>query len=465
MASGDVVDTSPMSTAPRKRPKAASVPPFAKILRRHLGCDPASIAIVGDSFPLRAIGDLQLAVDDWLRVPGRRREMVGVVTDRHVVRLGALASPPPSERKHGWAADVGPVEYSAVPLADGGSLASVERGLLLLSDGDARLAVLVAGPCGEPYIRQVRVEVGASTQPESEQLLQQLRDGMRRRSIFRGRSLSIGADRQGEMEVRFQALPKVAREDVILPPGVLERIERNTVRFTHHAEALHAMGRHLKRGLLLYGPPGTGKTFSAMFLASQMPDRTVLMVTGRAVGLIEQVAVMARQLAPATVVFEDVDLIAEDRRTTQNACATPVMFELLNAMDGLAEDADVLFVLTTNRPEVLEPALAARPGRVDQAIEIPLPDEDCRDRLIGRYGEGMRLALTDRAAVIARTQGTSAAFIKELLRRAALIAADASPGATSPEVDDSHVRDAMQEMLVDGGSMTRTLLGVAGAGA
>lgn len=448
---------------PRKRPKPASVPPFAKILRRHLGCDPASVSIVGDSFPLRALGDLQLAVDDWLAHPGRHREMVGVVTDRHVVRLGALASPPPSERKHGWAADVGPVEYSAIPLADGGSLASVERGLLLLSDGDARLALLVAGPCGEPYIHQVRVEVAAPTQAEAERMLQRLRDGMRRRSIYRGRSLSVGADRMGELTVSFQALPKVARESVILPPGVLERIERNTVRFTHRAEALRGMGRHLKRGLLLFGPPGTGKTFSAMFLASQMPDRTVLMVTGRAVGLIEQVAVMARQLAPSTVVFEDVDLIAEDRRTTQNPCATPVMFELLNAMDGLAEDADVLFVLTTNRPDVLEPALAARPGRVDQAIEVPLPDDDCRDRLITRYGEGMRLALADRAAVIARTAGTSAAFIKELLRRAALIAADASPEARDPEVNDGHMRDAMQEMLVDGGGMTRTLLGVGSA--
>ncbi len=50
------------------------------------------------------------ARDDWLRVPGRRRAMVGVVTDRHVVRLGALASLPPLERRHGRAADVGPVE-------------------------------------------------------------------------------------------------------------------------------------------------------------------------------------------------------------------------------------------------------------------------------------------------------------------------------------------------------------------
>src|SRR5688572_12792394 len=62
--------------------------------------------------------------------------------------------------------------------------------------------------------------------------------------------------------------------------------------------------------------------------------------------------------------------------------ANALLFELLNQMDGLAEDADVLFVLTTNRPDVLEPALAARPGRIDQAIEIPLPDAECRRRLL-----------------------------------------------------------------------------------
>ena len=51
----------------------------------------------------------------------------------------------------------------------------------------------------------------------------------------------------------------------------------------------------------------------------------------------------------------------------------PLLFQLLNEMDGLAEDADVVFVLTTNRADLLEPALAARPGRVDQAVELDLP--------------------------------------------------------------------------------------------
>jgi ATP-dependent 26S proteasome regulatory subunit len=52
-----------------------------------------------------------------------------------------------------------------------------------------------------------------------------------------------------------------------------------------------------------------------------------------------------------------------------------MLFELLNQMEGLAEDADLVFLLTSNRPDVVEPALAARPGRIDLALEIPLPDE------------------------------------------------------------------------------------------
>ena len=63
----------------------------------------------------------------------------------------------------------------------------------------------------------------------------------------------------------------------------------------------------------------------------------------------------------------------------------PLLFQLLNEMDGLAEDADVVFVLTTNRADLLEPALAARPGRVDQAVELGLPDAPARRALLELY--------------------------------------------------------------------------------
>ena len=60
-------------------------------------------------------------------------------------------------------------------------------------------------------------------------------------------------------------------------------------------------------------------------------------------------------------------------------------------MEGLAEDEDLLFVLTTNRADLIEPALAARPGRVDLALEIPLPDGEGRRRLIALYAAGITL--------------------------------------------------------------------------
>ena len=88
------------------------------------------------------------------------------------------------------------------------------------------------------------------------------------------------------------------------------------------------------------------------------------------------------------VVIEDVDLIAADRSGPYQG-SPPLLNHLLNEMDGLGPDARVLFVLTTNRPEVLEPALAGRPGRIDQAIEIGLPeDRECRV-LLARCARGL----------------------------------------------------------------------------
>jgi ATP-dependent 26S proteasome regulatory subunit len=214
------------------------------------------------------------------------------------------------------------------------------------------------------------------------------------------------------------------------------------------------MDRHLKRGLLLHGPPGTGKTLTAMYLAGQMPDRTVILLTGRGLGLVEQSCSLARLLEPATVIMEDVDLIAEER-TRQGGC-NALLFELLNQMDGLSDDADVLFLLTTNRPDLLEPALAARPGRIDQALEVPLPDEGCRSRLLALYARGLELRLAHRDALVARTKGVSGAFLRELLRKAALLAADEGTGRV---VEDRHVEAALKELVVEGGSLTQHLLG------
>ena len=114
--------------------------------------------------------------------------------------------------------------------------------------------------------------------------------------------------------------------------------------------------------------------------------------------------------------------------------------------------------MTTNRADLLEPALAARPGRVDQAVELPLPDADGRVRLIELFCHGLDVALDDRDVLVSRSEGASPAFLRELVRKAALQAAVA--GETP--VSDRHFVAAL-DALERGGSLTRRMLGAEGA--
>ena len=211
--------------------------------------------------------------------------------------------------------------------------------------------------------------------------------------------------------------------------------------------------------------PGTGKTHTVRYLLGQLPGVTVVVLSGAALGTIAAACSIARTLQPSAVIVEDVDLIAEER--TQRMGQHPLLFQLLNEMDGLAEDADVTFLLTTNRADLLERALTQRPGRVDHAALLPLPDAEARGQLIRLYQGRLQLDLTDPGAVIARTEGVTASFIKELLRRAALLAAESADQVTSDaghdnqplRVTDEHLTAALDQLLDTRNELTRLLLG------
>jgi ATP-dependent 26S proteasome regulatory subunit len=169
---------------------------------------------------------------------------------------------------------------------------------------------------------------------------------------------------------------------------------------------------------------------------------------------------VARSLQPALVVIEDVDLIAEERE--HYGGHTPLLFELLNQMDGLGGDADVAFLLTTNRADLLEGALAARPGRVDHAAELPVPDAGARLRLLRLYRGNLDLDLSGADDVIARTEGVTASFIRELVRRAAVVAAAAeeqADGARPLRVTAEHLDTALGQLLDTRSALTQVLLG------
>jgi ATP-dependent 26S proteasome regulatory subunit len=218
---------------------------------------------------------------------------------------------------------------------------------------------------------------------------------------------------------------------------------------------LLSAGQHLKRGLLLHGPPGTGKTHTVRYLTSRLTGSTVILLTGRSIRFIDAAAALARRLQPSVVVLEDVDLVATDRDYTPDG--NPLLFSLLDAMDGVGADADVTFVLTTNRADILETALADRPGRVDLAIEIPRPDAGCRERLFRVYIRDLA-ADADLDPVVAGTEGVTASFVKEMIRRTVL--ASLRAGERPPVLRDAHFAAVLAEMNDERHTLTRSLLGV-----
>jgi len=111
------------------------------------------------------------------------------------------------------------------------------------------------------------------------------------------------------------------------------------------------------------------------------------------------------------------------------------------------------------RADLLEPALAARPGRVDLALEIPLPDAGSRRRLIELYGRGLALQMDQVETVIERTDGVTASFIKELMRKSALVAALDEPGEGTISLGDAQVIRALDELLDEENELTQVLLG------
>lgn len=303
----------------------------------------------------------------------------------------------------------------------------------------------------------IAIEVMAADRAIASGLVTHLQALVAEHDILRGQVLSFSVnEHQGNQMVSFLPRPQVARKDVILPPDVLPTIEKHVTGPAERASRLLDLGIHLKRGVLLHGAPGTGKTHTVRYLMGRLADSTVVVLTGNGLMFIEQAAALARRLAPSLVVVEDVDLIAQDR--SFSPMGNPLLFSLLDAMDGVGADADVTFVLTTNRATVLEEALVQRPGRIDLAVEIPRPDADGRRQLAELY-RGRVTVTADLEPLVAATEGATASAIKELMRRAVLRALEGDPPLDPPVVDDAVLAGVLQDFVSETQALSRSLLG------
>jgi AAA+ superfamily predicted ATPase len=439
-----------------KKSKKANVPLVENELKRHFRKLPLQdLVTAGRGFPPTARVDLQLALDKMFSELANAR-LIGVHSHfgQHMHMPLTIAHLLGSQH---FPVVVGPLQHDEIDIGETLPARCLRQGLWLARQGTVPFALLLSFGT---YI-EIAVPPGEAAAQLSRRFLDELEEFVRRTGSYRGKVISL--DRSDgysgkHTPVYVHKLHNVQRDEVILPEKTMRLLDRNIGDFVRQREKLRKLGLPIKKGLLFYGAPGTGKTHTVHYLAGQLPDHTTLLVTAEQVANLDHYFQFARFLQPAMIVIEDVDLIARDRGSMYGPCDESLLNKLLNEMDGLREDAAILFILTTNRPQNLEAALASRPGRIDQAIEFPLPDENGRRLLVGLYACGLRLDEDVVETIVSKTDKASAAFIKELMRRAAQFYIQ---NGSEDALRVADVNAAMEEMLFTGGTLNAKLLGAA----
>jgi cell division protease FtsH len=446
----------------RKR-RMAQRPTCADLVKKYFApIDVHTLITVSRTFPSRVRADLQLSLENALKDGNTIQHFTGMQQQfAHVgIEFNGLLG-----EGHTSVFTAAP-QYQEVDIGGDTPVRCMTNGLWLLKN-EVRFAVLMAS--AEKYGQDngqdngIRLELAVPAGHESiiDKLFKKVEDGIARSGSYRGKVLSLEKPNQytGQSNgITVHRLRPVTRDQIILPARTLDYIDRNILKFVEQRSNLVAMGLAAKKGLLFYGPPGTGKTHTLHYLVNHLKGHTFLLISAEQQGLLSDYMSLARLLQPAVIVIEDADLIARNRDDSDGPCVESLLNKLLNEMDGLHLDAEILFVLTTNRPESLEPALVARPGRVDQAIEFPIPDSPCRDKLVRLYAGPVKLDENLIATVVSRTEGVSAAFIKEFVRRAAQHALE---HGRKNVINADDAEAALQEMLHQSNRLNARLLGAA----
>jgi len=445
----------------RRRGRRANPAQIVNLIAAHFRQTLLDNLVVSERrFPFRVRADLQRAIDDLFGARFEVCRFAGV--KQQYSHVGVTLADCLVENHHNPVLLV-PPQFEEIDVGDDQAVRTLKNGLWLLACGQSRFVVLLAPV--DRYGHQTGMQIQVATIGEGDgprirdEFFRELERAVLQARSYRGKILSLEASEDSysghATGIKVHKLRTVEREQVILPAKTLDLLDRNVIHFVRQRPQLARFRQATKKGILFYGPPGTGKTHTIHYLARALEGHTTLLITAEQVGLLSEYMTLARLLQPSIVVMEDVDLVARERGET-GVCQEVVLNKLLNEMDGLREEADILFILTTNRPESLEPALASRPGRVDQAIEFPLPDDDGRRKLVKLYSADIGLPESLVDTIVGRTERVSAAFIKELMRRSVQFHLERNGTDTITLAD---VEAALEEMLFSGGTLNLKLLG------
>jgi len=180
------------------------------------------------------------------------------------------------------------------------------------------------------------------------------------------------------------------------------------------------------KGILLSGPPGTGKTLlakavaneaNANFISVKGPELISKWV-GESEKHVREIFKKARQVAPAIVFFDEFDSISKARGTSISDSTERVVNQLLTELDGIEELEKVVVIAATNRKDLIDPSLL-RPGRIDEVIELDIPDKKTREKIFEVHTRNMSLSKDVKIRDYAdKTDNWTGAEIEALCRNA-----------------------------------------------
>ena len=209
------------------------------------------------------------------------------------------------------------------------------------------------------------------------------------------------------------------------------------------------MGAHIPKGILMVGPPGTGKTLLAKAVAGEanVPffsisgSDFVEMFVGTGASRVRDMFKTAQKSAPCIIFIDEIDAVGRQRGAGMgggNDEREQTLNQLLVEMDGMTDNAGIVVIAATNRPDVLDPALL-RSGRFDRRVTVSLPDIKGREAILQVHARNKKLASDVSLANLAkRTPGFSGADLANVLNEGAILAVRKNePKVTMTDLDEA----------------------------
>jgi transitional endoplasmic reticulum ATPase len=268
----------------------------------------------------------------------------------------------------------------------------------------------------------------------------------------------------------FVEVPDVRWQDVGGLGGVKERLAEAVEWPLKYPDLFRQAGTRPPKGILVSGPPGCGKTLLAKAVATESGVNFISVkgpallskYVGESEKGVREVFRKARLAAPCIVFFDEIDSLVPARgaSSSDSHVAERVLSQFLTELDGIEELKGVVVLGATNRPDMLDPAVL-RPGRFDEAVRIPMPDEEDRREIFAVHLRHKPLAAgIDPSSLAARSEGFTGADIASVCNKAALSAvrrAVAEGKKGLPEkvkvlIEETDIRDSFEEMKRGEGS-------------